>query len=617
TSADGAHHELPTLASSYPEQWANHLLYCGGTVARKEENNTQVSQAIVDSATYVSLPPIGGIQPVSTPTSVAHPILTSSCSCEQQSLPTQRSDSATYVSLPPIGGIQPVSTPTSVAHPILTSSCSCEQQSLPTQRSAMDNVLPKSASGSLTSLNSPSRRNADEDTRTRVRQTEYGKIYEEQVEERRRMEAQRVEEEKREEMVKERERRRMEEEERAKENEDKKRKVRTEEERARIEATLLASLEKAKHDAEMLRKAKLYRHVLENHENRVELEHAILGDNDEENSRILRMASSRHDSFDDDRLIKNAMDTSYISRSFGTDLTSSFPRDRLGRQSMRMASTPKMQVPRRAESAERPRKVPDNLSAPPRRRRITTHCAIPVRPQRRIPPPAPRSRRTSTVESATPSGTAAVDVSYSTVGDGTTVMPSGESIRAKTSPSESESRSTKMPLSGAKSIAVERELQLPTVSSSHSDAVPSKSKQSSANSSDISSPPARERTQRRNSSDSPAPLAETPKFHEKIGSKWRSKGTNNYEQFPTEILELSSPMVEMSTFEMYRMQCTSCLIRLIFGLLCSNFLFWRAIFYFTLLPMSCFCPFIVAYRNLNGRGEGGRAACEQKSTGIE
>ncbi|VDM27920.1 unnamed protein product [Toxocara canis] len=223
----------------------------------------------------------------------------------------------------------------------------------------MDNVLPKSASGSLTSLNSPSRRNADEDTRTRVRQTEYGKIYEEQVEERRRMEAQRVEEEKREEMVKERERRRMEEEERAKENEDKKRKVRTEEERARIEATLLASLEKAKHDAEMLRKAKLYRHVLENHENRVELEHAILGDNDEENSRILRMASSRHDSFDDDRLIKNAMDTSYISRSFGTDLTSSFPRDRLGRQSMRMASTPKMQVPRRAESAERPRKVPE------------------------------------------------------------------------------------------------------------------------------------------------------------------------------------------------------------------------------------------------------------------
>ncbi|VDM48299.1 unnamed protein product [Toxocara canis] len=91
TSADGAHHELPTLASSYPEQWANHLLYCGGTVARKEENNTQVSQAIVDSATYVSLPPIGGLQPVSTPTSVAHPILTSSCSCEQQSLPTQRS----------------------------------------------------------------------------------------------------------------------------------------------------------------------------------------------------------------------------------------------------------------------------------------------------------------------------------------------------------------------------------------------------------------------------------------------------------------------------------------------------------------------------------------------
>lgn len=50
----------------------------------------------------------------------------------------------------------------------------------------------------------------------------------------------------------------------------------------------MAAIEEAKREAEKLRKAKLYKHVLEDSENSAELERTILGYDDATNVKILK-----------------------------------------------------------------------------------------------------------------------------------------------------------------------------------------------------------------------------------------------------------------------------------------------------------------------------------------
>uniref|UniRef100_A0A915BFI4 Uncharacterized protein n=1 Tax=Parascaris univalens TaxID=6257 RepID=A0A915BFI4_PARUN len=445
TSADGVRHEqLPLLPSSYTEHWANQLSYWGSTTLRQEENakTSQTTQTNIDSATCITLPPIGG-------------------------------------------GIQPVAIPRSIALPVLASPPSGDRQFSPAQQSGTDDGIRKSRSESLTSLNSSSRRSADGDARGRTKQAE--QIYNEQVAERRRIEAQRLEEERVEAMIKEKERRRMEEMEVEREFEEERRKARAEEERSRMEAAVLASVEKARREAELFKKAKLYKHVLEACEKSVDLEHSILGDDHKENSRILKEIESverqkkydlqrmggglqpssakgaltergfvaarsksdpRNGSFDDERPIRGAVNTSS---------TEPFSRDRRGRQSVRVPSTPKTSLARRADSAERAQSNIGVGSAPAvlQRRCMVSQCAIPVRPQRRIPPPTSRPRRTSANESLTSSTAQLTDAG----GSGT---PSGEMPSSKQSQSVSEPRSPKMVLRETKSVSDEHEMQFPS-----------------------------------------------------------------------------------------------------------------------------------------------------------
>ncbi|VDK54732.1 unnamed protein product [Anisakis simplex] len=463
--------------TSADEHWANHLPYWGSTVARGIDENAKTMQNITN-------------------------------------------DSTTSMSLPPIG--------------------TGMQSTLSALRAGMDDALRKSLSESLSSLNSSSRRSADDDSRIRAaKKTE--QIYNEQVAERRRLEAQRIEDEKREAMIKEQERRRMEELERERESEEERRKLKQLEDRERTEAALLASIERAKREAEMLKKAKLYKHVLESCESNAALEHSILSEDDRENSRILREVESlerqkqydfqrlgsgsrsssakraltergadlnrstphsRNNSYDDDRPIKGTFNSSYISKSFGSTPESNSPlcRDRRGRQSMRAPSTPRTNLPRRrADSAERSKNTssspvrcslekPVSLDRP--RATQGAQCLIPVRPQRRIPPPAPRSRRTSstndtiTPETVTPVTltTSPSTVTYSTTkaaesfdmipnGDGgrsrmisshtidSSSFPTEKSIQSTQSQDVLVEKPTKMPLRESKSFSTDREIE--------------------------------------------------------------------------------------------------------------------------------------------------------------
>uniref|UniRef100_A0A0N5A7T0 Meiosis-specific nuclear structural protein 1 n=1 Tax=Syphacia muris TaxID=451379 RepID=A0A0N5A7T0_9BILA len=110
----------------------------------------------------------------------------------------------------------------------------------------------------------------------------------EQIAEKQRAEIRRAEEERRETMKKENERLRMEESQRNREMEEEKRRKEAEEVQNKREEAVLAAIEEAKRNAEKLRKAKLYKHVLEDTENTTDLEHSILGDDAASNDEPLR-----------------------------------------------------------------------------------------------------------------------------------------------------------------------------------------------------------------------------------------------------------------------------------------------------------------------------------------
>uniref|UniRef100_A0A0M3I1W7 Uncharacterized protein n=1 Tax=Ascaris lumbricoides TaxID=6252 RepID=A0A0M3I1W7_ASCLU len=228
----------------------------------------------------------------------------------------------------------------------------------------------------------------------------------------------------------------------------------------------------------------------------------------------------RNGSFDDERPIRGAVNSSS---------TEPFSRDRRGRQSVRVPSTPKTSLPRRADSAERARSSVDVGSAPAvlQRRCMVSQCAIPVRPQRRIPPPTSRPRRISANESSTSSTT-------QLTGGDCSGTPNEEVPSSKQSQSVSEPRSIKMVLRETKSVSDEHEMQFPspsynTVSST------SKWKQAGALHPVATSPTVRPK-QRSGSFDMATTMDATLRFHEKIRVRGKPKVTNGDDPFEAEVI---------------------------------------------------------------------------------
>ncbi|KAK5966978.1 hypothetical protein GCK32_014384 [Trichostrongylus colubriformis] len=127
---------------------------------------------------------------------------------------------------------------------------------------------------------------------TRKRSSSSVTDYDEQIAERKRMEAEDAERERCEEdrIMREKEekaRRQMEEERRRKDEERQKL-----QEKERIRKTLEEALERAKHEAEITRKARVFKHVLEGSEKSPELERRLLGVDPETGDRILHEVSS-------------------------------------------------------------------------------------------------------------------------------------------------------------------------------------------------------------------------------------------------------------------------------------------------------------------------------------
>ncbi|VDD90708.1 unnamed protein product [Enterobius vermicularis] len=366
--------DLSTVNSSYTEQWANQLSYWGNVESCKDE----------------SLSPKDGA-PVTFP-----------------SIPTPQ----------PLAVVKPMVIP-------LVASTRIEQPFSPANPSGSDEIAHGSMTESSTSLNSSYRRGPDSENRGNASLSE--QAINEQIAEKQRAEARRLEEERRETQKKEGERRRMEEIERSRKVEEEQRKKEAEEERKRKEDAVLAAIEEAKREAEKLRKAKLYKHVLEDSENSAELERTILGYDDATNVKILKEVESlerqkryemKNLDYNQKSVAKKKDETSKTLervRRFTDDdrpirpsprMNQTFPCysneeesigfNRRGRQSLRLPSVVKpVQKPRRNSLERSPsenfvEKQPLKHSV----RRPSLTCTIPVRPQRRIPPPSGKVRRT-------------------------------------------------------------------------------------------------------------------------------------------------------------------------------------------------------------------------------
>lgn len=371
--------DLQTMNSYYTEQWASQLPYWGNTTSYKDDPLSP------KEAAPIAFPPLSAAQPLAVVKPMVIPLVA----------PSQTE--------------QPYST----ANP-----------------SGSDDIAHGSMSESSTSLNSSCRRGSDSEGKGRAALSE--RAINEQIAEKQREEARRLEEDRREALKKENERRRMEEQERNKQLEEERRKKEAEEEQRRKEEAVQDAIEKAKQEAEKLRKARIYKHVLEDRENSADLERSILGYDIATNVKILKEVESlerqkKYESqifenkqknaakkkdegattserqrrfLDDERPIKPPSGMNHTYSGFSHDVEPvNF--NRKGRMSLRVPNVKKAIQKPRTNSLERrsPERSKEPQPSKPSVRRPVLNCSIPVRPQRRIPPPSARSRRTSINES--------------------------------------------------------------------------------------------------------------------------------------------------------------------------------------------------------------------------
>ncbi|MFH4973773.1 hypothetical protein AB6A40_000482 [Gnathostoma spinigerum] len=322
--------------------------------------------------------------------------------------------------LPPISNVQPLAVvkPIGLHVPSSPSHTTIDDTSF--HPNTNEDVDQNSVLASTTSVDS-CRRSFDGDDRSRIC---LGQVLHDQIAEKDRRKTIEIERDRNVEIWVAEERKNSEENERIIREEEQMRKAKEEEDREKRERAVLDSIERARKESERLRKAKLYKHVLEDSEKAEELKKNVLGVGDNEKGIIMmELESVERQKKHDLELIskrppvapKKSVTSTPVSsvrtrssslcenvrplnRSYNVEelvISGSSPFSRIyaGYRSLRVSTSSENNTSLCRSSSSEKFKTNKREDESSHHRHPSLKCEIPVRPQRRIPPPVPRRPR--------------------------------------------------------------------------------------------------------------------------------------------------------------------------------------------------------------------------------